>query len=215
RIGCHFIGMIKMGNTHYAYNGKSLTSKEIAADLNKKRKARHSKKLKCYYSEACVDFKGHEVKLFFCRYSKRAKWNGLLSTNTALNFEDAYRIYSKRWTIEVFFKECKQYLRLGKCQSQDFDAQIASASICVMQYNLLAVIKRFEGYETMGELFRKAQADTLELTVCDRIWQIIIELLSELAIIFDLEYELLMEKMLSENEQLTKIANLEIRTQTG
>lgn len=157
----------KNGKKYYAYNSKKLTNKEIVVDLNKKRKVKHNKKLKCYYSKAIVNFKGDEIKLFFCRYSKRAKWNGLLTTNIALHFEDASRIYSKRWMIEVFLKECKQYLGLGKCHSQDFDAQIASTSIYLIQS--LCCDKRFEGYKTIGELFRTVQADTLELTVCERI----------------------------------------------
>ena len=57
------------------------------------------------------------------------KWHGLLTTNLDLSFEQAYKIYSKRWSIEVFFKESKQHLGLGKCQSQDFDAKIASITI--------------------------------------------------------------------------------------
>ena len=202
---CHFLGMIKMGKTKYQYSAKEMTSKEIASDLSRKKKVKHSKKLNCWYSEIIVEYKGYKVKLFFCRASKRASWNALLTTNLNLNFEEAYRIYSKRWTIEVFFKECKQYLNLCKCQSQDFDAQIATISICILQYNLLSVVKRFEGYETWGELFRAVQADTLELTVCERIWKIIIELLSELADFFETELEILMEKIFSENERFTKL----------
>jgi len=33
----------------------------------------------------------------------------------------------------VFFKESKQNLGLGKCQSQDYDAQIAATPFCVTQ----------------------------------------------------------------------------------
>ena len=208
RIACHFLGMIKMGKTKYKYKGKEVTSKQLAKSLNRNKKVKYCKKLKCWHSEAIVDFKGYEVKLFFCRSSKRRNWCGLLTTNTALNFEEAYRIYSKRWTIEVFFKECKQCLGLGKCQSKDFDAQIASITICLMQYNMLSVVKRFEGYETLGELFRESQADTLELTVFERIWQIIIELLGEIAEVLDIELEVLMEKIFSENEGLVKLQKL-------
>jgi hypothetical protein len=38
-------------------------------------------------------------------------------------------IYQTHWTIEVFFKESKQLLGFGKCQSNDFDAQIADSTI--------------------------------------------------------------------------------------
>ena len=45
---------------------------------------------------------------------RRGSWHGLLTTNTKLTFEKTFEIYATRWTIEVFFMECKQYLRLGK-----------------------------------------------------------------------------------------------------
>ena len=83
-----------------------------------------------------------------------------MTTNTELPFEQAYKIYSTRWSIEVFFKECKQNLGLGKCQSQDFDAQIAATTLCMLQYNMLSIAKRFSDYETLGELFRATQKDS-------------------------------------------------------
>ena len=67
--------------------------------------------------------------------AKKGKQHGLLTINTKLKFEKGYKIYSTRWTIEVFFKECKQFLRLGKCETLHFDAQIATTTICMLQYN--------------------------------------------------------------------------------
>ena len=88
----------------------------------------------------------------------------MMTTNTKLKFDKAYEVYSNRWLIEVYFKEGKQYLGLGKCQAQDFDAQIASITLCMMQYNILSVIKRFHDYETIGELFRSSHKDAIKLT---------------------------------------------------
>ncbi|PLB86087.1 hypothetical protein C0T31_07220 [Dysgonamonadaceae bacterium] len=89
-----------------------------------------------YHAEVIVDFKGIPVKLFFLKASKKGKWNSILTTNTHLTFEEAYKIYSIRRSVEVFFKESKQYLGLGKCQSQDFGAQIAATTLCMLQYKI-------------------------------------------------------------------------------
>ena len=51
------------------------------------------------------------------------------------------------------FKEAKQFLRLGKCQSRDFDAQIASVIISCILYILLSYIRRINNYESLGDLF--------------------------------------------------------------
>ena len=85
----------------------------------------------------------------------------------------------------------------------------------MLQYNLLSVVKRFNDYETLGELFRATQKDALKLTISEQIWLIIIELIAELSEIFNIEAEMLMEKLFSENEKLTKYLNFKNLTQAG
>ncbi len=188
---------------------------EMGYKVKRIKKTKRSKLLGYYYGEIIVDFKGIEVKLYFCKTSKKGNWNGIMTTNTELTFEQAYKIYSTRWSIEVFFKECKQHLGLGKCQSQDFDAQIAATTLCMIQYNLLSVAKRFSDYETLGELFRATQKDSLQITISEKIWMIIIELVSHLSEILNLDSETLMENLFSENEQLTKYLNFKALLQAG
>jgi len=207
KIKCCFLGMVKNGNTKYLFNGKELTFSEILKILKHTRKAKTLKKPNCKYYEVDVELKGLKIKLFFCRMSKKGDWHGLLTTDIKLNFKQAYEIYSTRWTIEVFFKECKQYLRLGKCESRNFDAQIAATTICLLQYNLLAAVRRFEAYESFGALFRQTRSETLEITVKERIWLIITEIMAELAEYMDFEPDILMKHVCAENEKLTNLIN--------
>ena len=69
-----------------------------------------------------VVYKGFPVKLFFSRFGKRAKWHLILTTDVSLDCLAMMKHYQVRWTIEVYFKESKQYLNLGRCQSEDLDA---------------------------------------------------------------------------------------------
>lgn len=215
RIGCHLLSMAKMGKTKYFLNEKLFTAKEIIDLLRRTKKVKRSKQLCCYCSEVVVDFKGVPVKLFFSKTTRKGNWNMLLSTDLNLNFEQAYRIYSTRWTIEIFFKESKQYLGLGKCESQDFDAQIAKTTLTMVQYNLLSLTKRFTDYESLGDLFRNTKAETIQLTVAEQIWQLILEILLSLSELFEIDVEVLMEKLMSDNEKLTKIANYKTLLQAG
>jgi len=87
---------------------------------------------------------GSSVKLFFCKISRKGSWKALLTTGLKLNFMQSYSIYATRRSVEVFFKENKQYLSHGKCQSQDFDTQIANTTICmihIIYYQLLNVLQ--------------------------------------------------------------------------
>jgi hypothetical protein len=185
KMKCFFLGMVKNGNTLYHVDGKELNFGQILKNLKHSQKAKDCKKLNCKYYEVKVELKGIKIKLFFCKTTKKSKWHGLLTTHTELNFENAFEIYATRWTIEVYFKDCKQLLRLGKCESRHFEAHmvsersrtIAATTLCFLQYNLLSVVKRFDGYESFGALFRQANVDTIELTIKERILMIIKEIL--------------------------------------
>jgi hypothetical protein len=109
---------------------------------------------------------------------------------------------------EVFFMESKNYLRPGKSQSQDFDAQTADTSICMLQYNILSIGKRFLAYESYGELFRKAGVETLELTIIEKIWGYLIDLLLIVSEVFETDMEELLDKIAADNHAITKIIKM-------
>ena len=209
KINCFFPGMVKNGNTKYLCGDRELTFSQILKNLKHSKKAKESKKVNCKFYEVEVELKGFKIKLFFCKTTKRSKWHGLLTTNTELTFEKAFEIYATRWTIEVFFKECKQLLRLGKCESRHFEAQIAATTLCMLQYNMLSDVKRFDGYESIGALFRQANAETLELTIKERILLIIKKILTEYSEKMDLGIDFFLEHIFSENECFKKLVNVE------
>ena len=146
--------------------------------------------------------------IFFIRRSKRGPWSGLLTTDLSLGFFEAYRIYSRRWSQEVIFKESKGLLGLGKCQSANFAAQIASTSLVAIQYNILSAVKRFTDYETIGELFRQVNLDSQELTISERIWQAILELVAAITKVFSIADEEVMDALVNESDELAHICEL-------
>jgi hypothetical protein len=208
KIKCHLLGMAKMGKAKYDFNGQSYTAKELVEKQKRNKKTKRSRKLNVWYCSADVYYKGNSVRLFFCKSSHRGNWNVLLTTNNDLEFEEAYRIYTIRWVVEIFFKEAKNYLRLGKSQSQDFDAQIADATICMMQYIILSLAKRWLDYESMGELFRQAGTETLELTVVEKIWGYLLEFIAWIADIFEIDMEEILNKIANDNQTITKFIKM-------
>ena len=206
-IKCHFLGMIKMGNTKYESEeyGK-LTAKGCIDKLKRVKKGiRYSRKLHCYYGEMRVDFDGVPVKLFFCRRGKHGNWNGLLTTNTDLGFFEAYEIYAMRWSIEVCFAEMQGILNLGKCQARNFTEQIASITLSALQYNILGYVKRFDSYETIGGLFAEITAGTKELSIVEKIWLLIVEVVNSIAEIVSADDEELMEAAINGNKHLMRL----------
>ena len=165
------LGMCKMDKRLYAYRGYEYNAQQLLNRL-KRTKAKRSRKLHARFYDVIVVYKGIKIKLFFSRFNNQSTWSLLLTDNYDLCFDKAVEIYQIRWGIEVFFKESKQYLNLGKCQSEDFDAQIAAISIAMSVYIMLTLRRRFQAYEGFGKIFIDVQHEIIELTLWERLWGI-------------------------------------------
>jgi len=207
-IKCHYLGMIKMGKTKYRYKGKDYTAKQLIAHLRSKEGCSRSRKLHCQYLTADVLFAGRNVRLFFVKRNNRTDWNGLITTNTALPFIEAYQIYSMRWSLEVVFKDCKSNLGLGKYQVRNFASQIACTAITATQYNILSVAKRFSNYETIGGLFREATRNSTELTITERIWGLIQEIITSIVEAFGIDDNQAMDAIINHSENIKHLLAL-------
>ncbi len=111
--------------------------------------------------------------------------------------------------MKFFFKEAKQLLGLSKCQSKDFDAQIADATITMIQYILLTLKYRYEKYESKGKLYQEIEAKVYELRLNERLWGLFIELLKLINEIFKgVDEEELIETILNNESVYVKITSL-------
>ena len=201
-IGCHLLGMIKMSKTKYDTADGAMTANAIIAGESKRKgHVKYSRHYRFYYCEVAATFAGTPVKLFFYRNGRKGDWNALLSTNTALGAYEAYKIYSMRWAIEVSFAEAKRLLNLGKCQCRDFASQIASISLCMLQYNILGYVKRYESYETIGGVFRDVTRAAVELTVTEKIWGILLDVLGTIAEAFNFDQDEMMRAIINNNNK--------------
>lgn len=189
-VKCHLPGMMKKGTAKYTFNHREFSGKELARLLVRKGLLKRSRLTGYYHSSAIVTYKGIEIKLFFAKPSKGGAYNILLTTDTTLDFDRAYRIYANRWAIEVFFRESRQHLQLGKCPPL---------------YRL----------SNQRRIVSGNQKDTLQLTVSEHIWRIIIELVVEVAEILNLDPEELILELVSENQRLAKCFNLKTLRQAG
>jgi len=186
----HVVGMCKMDKRQFEVNGKERNSQTIISmNENNSRKVHSSSKYKSRYFVVVANYKGTPVKLFYIKYKNSKYWTLLLTTDLSLSFVKAMELYQIRWSIEVLFKECKQYLRLGKSQNTDFFGQIADATLTMITYTILSLYKRFQAYETMGALFHHTQKEMLEKTLCERIEMVILKILRDLLEILSIDVE--------------------------
>jgi len=202
----HLIGMYKIAKTKFTYHDKKLTYSQIRGVLGKPKRCR---KLKLYYLETEVDYNGRKIKLAFSKQGVNGKWKVFIGTNPRLSFIEMIEIYQIRWTIEVFFKESKQLLGLGRCQSNDFDAQIADTTITMLQYILLSMRHRIAHYESMNGLFAELSEQIIQKRLDQRLWGLFVELLNVMAMLFDnIDENEVMEKLFENDEARNMIARL-------
>jgi len=178
----HLIAGVPNGNRKYGYKDGLFNAKEITAMLKKSGKVHRCRKWNTRYMEAVVEYKGAgPLKMFISRYPGQKKWRVFVTTNAGLSYVQMMEVYGIRWTIEVLFRECKQRLLLGKCQSNDFDAQIASTTITFILYTFLSHLKRQRDYTTLGDVLLLIQEDVCEKNLAQRLFDLF-EALLELAI---------------------------------
>lgn len=191
----HLLGMCKLDRRQYLV-GKKLMNAQQLITKNERKRSKYSRKYKSTYIPLVVDYKGEKVRLFLVRYNNAKNWTILLTTDLSLSFVGAIELYQIRWTIEVLFKECKQYLRLGGSQNTDFDGQVADVTITLATHTILSLQKRFSSYETMGELFRETGQHLLELTLWERLVKVFLKMVVQLAAILNIDLDEMIGKLM-------------------
>ena len=129
----------------------------------------------------------------------------LLTTDLSLDFMRAYEIYAMRWSIEVFFSDSKRILGLADCSSRDFSAHIAHVSLVMIRYNMLSAIKRTLDYDTIGGLFEDMYLGVHELTVVEKIWAIIIEVVAVVAELIEADSEVVTLQVINSDKRLAAL----------
>lgn len=199
----NLIGMMKMGKAKYEYKGKYYDAQDLLRLVKRTIGKKQCRKIKSVYIVVDVMYKDYPVRLYFSRFGHRGKWHLLLSTDRSLSYVKMMELYQIRWTIEVLFKECKGYLNLGSCQSNNFDAQIADTTITMIQYTLLTLKKRFDHYETRGEIFKHTTEQIGERRLHMRLWELLIlimkTVLKALDIVID-DLDIAITKIINQNK---------------
>jgi hypothetical protein len=128
----HVICRLKDSKVLYEYKGKKY---QLSALYQKvKRKLSRSKRTGLFLKKVNVTMSGESIITVFVksnhepeaseikakRKEKEPKWVAFLSTDIRLQSATVIKKYARRWAFEVFFKESKQLLSLGKDASNSF-----------------------------------------------------------------------------------------------
>ena len=124
-----------------------------------------------------VWYNNRRVNLFFVKLGSGSKWKAFITNDLKIEFTRLMEIYHIRWSIEVFFKDSKQHLQLGKCQCNNFDSQIGMTTLTMMQYMMLLLYKRMHYGNSLGSIFdllsKQADEENITRYLMDVFWEIV------------------------------------------
>jgi hypothetical protein len=196
------VSMVKINNQKF-YDCKADKEMPIKMILKRhEREAKTCKKLKSKYIKVTCKYKGIRVNLFFVKMGRSQNWHLLLTTNLASSFIELMEVYQIRWSIEVFFKECKQHLNLGSCKSSCFDAQIADTTVTMLQHIMLSYYKRISCQQTFGGLFEAISKEMVELDLVSRMIGLIWELIEVICSIVGFDFLELQEQLFKDDKTM-------------
>jgi hypothetical protein len=209
-IGYGVICRLKRNRVKYEYHGQKYTLKQLWQKVAKKQTVL----LPGYnVKAACLNVKlpkTGNVRLLFLSDGKK-DWHALLSTDTEIAASDMLSYYARRWAIEVFFKDAKQMLYMGKEQSNTFDAVITCYSMVMIRYLLLVYIlgKRMV-MGPIGPLFRELSDENLLLSMVEKLWAYIKELIirSSHVICYKIEPDIVLHLLDMIEDTIVKPINL-------
>lgn len=203
-----YLGIGRKDAVRYKVNGVGWTPKQIIERHSRMRTKRNGKYSCEYFIVKCV-IHDCPVKLFFIRNINGKEWNFIITTDMNISFEKAYELYQVRWTIEVLFKECKQYFNLGKCQAEHFNEQIADCTIALITHTLISLENRFANYETLGGLFIEIEDQLTIMTLWQRIMAMIIKIIKAISILIgESVFELVRRLIIRNHSELKFLFNI-------
>jgi hypothetical protein len=176
-IGYGVICRLKRGRAKYTYQGQPYTLKQLWQQVAKKKTQWLEQfKVKAVCLNVTLPRSG-DIRIVFVSDGKK-QWHAFLSTDLELEPSEILTYYARRWAIEVFFKDAKQMLYLGKEQSETFDAVVACYSLVMLRYLLLVyILNKHQLTGPIGPLFRDLAESHLQLAVAEKMWAYIKELM--------------------------------------
>jgi len=174
---------MKRGKLKYRYEGKDYTAKQLHVKFQRQMKAINKKAL--YKTVrivveinletiATAPARWQKVALVLSspQRSKHQNWVVFLTTDLELTAEKILEIYSRRWSIEVYFKEVKQHFGLLSEQSGKYQVTYASVHLAAVRYLLIYEAMQRNGNISFGEQRDLVSGKLLIMSFASLLWKL-------------------------------------------
>lgn len=154
------------------FDGKSFLPVDLTLQVEKPLKnARHRKER---FKKQRDPKSAGAKRIRECNISKITNGINMLKRALKQGFRAKYVLVDSWFASYEFIQTVRDlnkksmHLKLGTCQSRDFDTQIAHITTCYLLYTLLAYFRRVNDYESLDGLFSEIK---------ERLWELFDELL--------------------------------------
>jgi hypothetical protein len=188
-LGLTGIFQMRRGNLKYRLNGNLYTAHMLHSLVKRKMKAMKGSRFRTYALNVELDLETDNskesewvgIRLVFSsdRKNYNSNWVVFLSTDPKLNANEILFHYSKRWSIEVYFKEAKQYLGFLHEQSGDIIVCYASMNLTAIRYLLLFFLMCEDGRLNYGNIRDQISKKFQTLSFVSVLWECFRALLSQ------------------------------------
>jgi hypothetical protein len=208
--GIKLVAMVKMGKSLYqdCLSGKEMDASMLRKYYKKMGKTQRSRKYNATYIRVPVWYDKRRVNLFFVRLGSGSKWKVFITNDLDLTFNKLLEVYHIRWSIEVFYKDGKQHLQLGKCQCNNFDSQIGATTLVMMQYIMLLLYKQQHYGQSLGSIFDMLSTQTQEENITRYLMDIFWEIVHGIGEILKVDIMDLFEEIIRDNKKAEEITRL-------
>ena len=206
--GIKLIAMGKMGKTKYR---DCLSRKEMDAPTLRKHHKKQTKRNRKYnasYIKVPVWYDNRRVNLFFVKLGSGGKWKVFITNDLEIGFNKLIETYQIRWSIEVFFKDGKQHLQLGKCQCNNFDSQIGATTLAMMQYMMLLLYKQMHYGNSLGSIFDLLSSQAEEENITRYLLEIFWEIVNGIGEILKVDCMELIEDIIRDSQRAEEIIRI-------
>jgi len=182
------IFQLKRNLTKYRFQDREYTLRELYTLVSRKMKRSAKGRYRTYALKVELSLPGKEkesswttLTLVFSSDVKNyhENWVVFVCTDTQMSAEEVLLAYSKRWAVEVYFKELKQNLGFLKEQSGHFTVCYASLHLSAIRYMLLFNLMLEKGTLKFGQLLNKATEQIELLSFAGLLWEVFQGLLSK------------------------------------
>ena len=201
-IGFHSIGRLKNSKTRYWIGEDTFTLNQLY-NRSKKRRGRSKYLLSIVVKIKNSDGNSLDARIVYVRdRANKKNWIAFLCTDMELTEEQIVELYGKRWSIEVFFKTCKSYLKFtGEFQQLSYESITAHTSIVAIRYMIFAIEQRqnIDLRRTPGDLFFLFAEEAKDITffeVISILMDKLTELISDITTLNDREVEKMVDEFI-------------------